>query len=138
MKGAIPVKNPMLVISVCTELHLCPLWPDTNDASTMRIKLVENMFVNYVAKDFSHPIVSRNTCSLIVISRDFPVTFVANSSKMTRAIEDTWSVCMAKSILVKYAIRTFRPSTVLICIKEKCMVSCTKVQSSEKRLNNPK
>jgi hypothetical protein len=46
---------------------------------------------------------------------------------MTHVTEDIWFVCMDKSTLVTFAIRTFRPLMALICTNEKYMELCTKV-----------
>ena len=96
----------------------------------MKIKLEENMFVNYVVKVSSLQIASKNTCLHTVISKGFLVIFVENNSKMIHVTEDTWFVFMAKSILVKYVTKIFQQSMALICTKEKSMVLCTKPNKS--------
>lgn len=105
MKDAILVKNPMPVINVFIGQPLCPPWPGIKGANMMKINLVENMSVNYVAKVSSHQTVLKNICLHIVISKGSHVTFVANNSKMTHAIEGTWFVFMDKSTLVKSATK---------------------------------
>ena len=92
--------------------------------NTMKTKVVENMSVNFVARVFSPPIVWKNICLLIVISKDSPVIFVENSSKMIRVIEDIWFVYMGKSTHVKFAKKIFLPWMELIYTKEKFMVLC--------------